>query len=115
MVLPKLSWESIDKIMDKLTLIGSGFLLLGSATILLSIYVTHENGLKFGILTLIFGAIFRLYNGLTKSLFDQLKGKKYSFYYFAGIIGIRFVFWFALVIIYGYLVNGIIQIIYVSD
>lgn len=107
--------EAMDKILKSLSKVGSGFMILGGAIILLSIFQDHLIGLKIGILTLIFGCIFRLYNGLTKTFIDQVKGEKYPFRYFTLITSIRFFIWFLLVSIYCYLINGIIHIITIYE
>ena len=103
--------ETMDKILKSLSHIGSWFLILGGAIILLSIFQNHNIGLKIGLLTLIFGSIFRLYNGFTKDLMDQVKGKKYSFKYFTFITSIRFFVWFLLIGIYFYLINNLLEVI----
>jgi len=103
-----ISAEAMGKILEKLTRLGSSFLIFGGAIILISIYVNHVNGLKLGVLTLFFGGIFRLYNGFTKTFMMQVKDKEVSWSYFTFITTIRFIVWFSLIILYLYFANLII-------
>jgi len=100
--------EATEKILDKLTRLGSSFLIFGGAIILISIFVNHTNGLKLGILTLFFGGVFRLYNGFTKTFMGQVKNKEFSWRDFTIITITRFSVWFLLVILYLYFANQLI-------
>jgi hypothetical protein len=100
--------EATEKILEKLTHLGSSFLIFGGAIILLSIFVNHTNGLKLGILTLFFGGIFRLYNGFTKAFMEQVKDKELSWRKFTIITVVRFCFWFLLVYLYIFYANQLI-------
>lgn len=100
--------ETTEKILDKLTRLGSSFLIFGGAIILISIFVNHTNGLKLGILTLFFGGIFRLYNGFTKAFMEQVKDKELSWRNFTIITVTRFFFWFLLVFLYLFFANQLI-------
>lgn len=106
-----LSGAAMGKIMDKITHLGSSFIIFGGAIILLSLYVKSDNGLKIGLLTLIFGGIFRLLNGFTEAIYEPLKKKKFTYYKFFLITSIRFIVWFALIVVYIYLINKVISII----
>ena len=103
--------ESTKEILKSISKIGSAFLIFGGAIILLSIYQNHILGLKIGLITLIFGSIFRLYNGVTRALMEAVEGKEYPLKYFTKITVIRFIIWFLLVIFYCYLINGILRIV----
>ncbi|MBE3137451.1 MAG: hypothetical protein IMZ43_08705 [Thermoplasmata archaeon] len=100
--------EATEKILDKLTRLGSSFLIFGGAIILISIFVNHTNGLKLGILTLFFGGVFRLYNGFTKTFMGQVKGMELSWRDFTIITAVRFGFWFLLVFWYLLFANQLI-------
>lgn len=103
--------ESMEKIIDSLKRIGASYLIFGGAIILLSIFSNHDIGLKLGIVTLTFGAVFRLYNGLTKTYMDQVKEIEQKWQFFHLVTLARFAIWFGLVIYYFYLVNGFVNII----
>jgi len=103
-----LNIETTEKIVDKLTRLGSSFLIFGGAIILISIFVNHPIGLKLGILTLFFGGVFRLYNGFTKTFMEQVKGKEFSWKNFTVITVTRFGVWFFLLFMYIFLANKLV-------
>jgi len=70
--------EALSKFLDEVNL-GNSYLFVGIFATLISVYLKPEDvtiGLKIGMVTLIFGGIFRLLNIVTRPLKDKEKDEK---------------------------------------
>lgn len=98
--------ESMEKVINSLTKIGSGFIIIGGSALLLSIYVDNLIGLKTGVVTLTFGAIFRLINlvwkYVTKCEYGDIMRKILIFVWFTTLL--------ITIIYYFYILNSVIDI-----
>ena len=105
--------ENAASILKEIKL-GNGFLYTGSLTILISIFISSEYtllGLKIGVITLIFGGVFRLLNMITKTLIEDKKDKSTNKLAFIKCNIIRFSIWIIALLIYVLWINTVIQII----
>jgi len=94
--------------------LGNGFLYTGSLTILISIFISSEYtllGLKIGIMTLVFGGVFRLLNMVTKTLIEDKKDKNTKKRSFIKWNILRFSIWIIVLLLYVLWIDTVIDII----
>ena len=105
-LLDKDAWA---KIIEGVSRVGSGFLIFGGAFIAICIAINQQDGkgMQVGILTLMFGAVFTVCNGLLRQIIEPFQGKKMGYWNYVILIAVQSVIWFVLLFIYIHFINQI--------